>query len=231
MTKRTYDDDDEIFAAMRGFGSGRQEDEDEEVFTREDFDKDRVFRQAEAPKSYSFMKKLWCRARNKTCSPGMTSNECLKYSREELELRLQQAGFYKITSSPCQDLSYRQKNQVGMTASVSIAGEADFRRQTEFPFDAPVEITYHVLKQAELGFWPQQLKNTNVCDTMAYFKHQGFGAVKSVAIADLKMGWLKIDGQVEQVLVDGFDRFKPDSKFPVDTEIIIYYHTFKNGSR
>lgn len=224
MFKRRSAANDEIFQELEGFDGGS-----DQVFTEEDFDRDTVFRQAEAPKGYSPMKKLWCRIRKKTCTPGMTTRECLKFSGEELALRLRQAGFYKINAVPVADLPYRQKKQVGMTASVTIGGQEDFRRQTEFPFDAPVQIQYHILKRIPLGFGPHELKTANVCDTAAYFKHQGFGVVKTIAIADLKMGWLKIDGQIEKVLVDGFDRFRPESEFPADTEILIYYHTFKNG--
>ena len=236
MRKRSRENEDEIFEELADFDAGCASPAAEEagrdlIFRKEALDRDAVFCQPEAPRPYSLTRKLWYKARNKTCVPGMTRNECLKLGCDELVLRLQQAGFYKITTAPSPDLSYRKRDLLGMAASVSIGEQEEFHRQTEFPFDAPVHILYHTFKKVSLGFSPQELRNSNVCDTVAYFKHQGFGVVKSVPIHDLKVGWLKIDGQVDRVLVDGFDRFRPDSQFPVDTEIIVYYHTFKKGGR
>ena len=183
------------------------------------------------PRPYSALKKLWCKASRKTCMPGLTHEECLGLPREKLIRKLQEAGFYKIASVPQEDLSCRRKNLLDTVCGISIGEETEFRRKTEFPFDAPVVIRYHEFRKQAVGFTPQELRKGSVCDTKAYFLHQGFGTVKTVAIQDLKMGWLKIDGQVEKVLVDGFDCFKKDSLFPVNVEITIYYHTYRHSGR
>ena len=181
------------------------------------------------PGSYSLMRKLWGKITRKTCSPGLTARECEGMDLDRLCCKLRQAGFYKISAYPSRDLSYRRKKLLNTVSGITIGGTGDFKRGTVFPFDAGIEIVYHVLKTIPVGFTPQNLRGTNVEETKAYFRHQGFGIVKAVPIRDLKMGWLKLDGQVERVLVDGFESFRPENEFPADCEITIYYHTFKSS--
>ena len=197
----------------------------------EEWELDTMEEEQTGPRPYSALKKLWCKASRKTCMPGLTQAECLGLPRDKLIRKLQDAGFYKITAVAQEDLSCRRKNLLDTVCGISIGEETEFRRKTEFPFDAPIVVRYHDFRRQAVGFTPQELRKGSVCDTKAYFLHQGFGTVKTVAIQDLKMGWLKIDGQVEKVLIDGFDCFKKDSLFPVDVEITIYYHTYRHSGR
>ena len=237
---------DEIFEALEGFNGGRSTGEalltrsstmqddiftPDEVFKEESWTVESAFEEAGTPRSYSALGKLWAKARGKTCTPGMTHAECLGQEADKLIRRLQKAGFYKFQVDTVENVSYRSRDKIGTVENISIADQEDFKRGTEFPFDAKIHILRREFKQVPVGFTPRQLQKTNVCDTKAYFKHQGFGVVKSVPIPDLKMGWLKLDGQVERVLVDGFDIFRADSLFPVDAEITIYFHTYKRGSQ
>lgn len=193
-------------------------------------DRSAAFRHAEAPRPYSALRKLWSKVRKKTCAPGFSSRDAAGVPEKTLTVRLQQAGFYKIRTEDLYDLPFSRRDQLGTAAEISIAGEAIFPGNREFPFDSPVVIKVHRMRKASIGFGPQNLKKTNVCDTMAYLNRRGFGNVKAVPICDLKMGWLKIDGQVEKLMIDGFDRFKPEFLFSVDTEILIYYHTYRGSA-
>ena len=50
--------------------------------------------------------------------------------------------------------------------------------------------------------------------------------INTEEIQDLITGWLTKDGEVEEVTVGGNSEYSKDDWFPVDTEVIVRYHTF-----
>ena len=54
----------------------------------------------------------------------------------------------------------------------------------------------------------------------------GFTNVQTKALGDLITGWLKDDGEVEKIRIDGSNSFSKGSWFPTDTKILITYHSF-----
>lgn len=64
-------------------------------------------------------------------------------------------------------------------------------------------------------------------DVINEFEEQGFTNVKTEKIEDLITGWITADGEVEEVHVGGNVDYSPDEWIPVDTEVVIKYHTFK----
>lgn len=64
-------------------------------------------------------------------------------------------------------------------------------------------------------------------DVINDFEDQGFTNVKTEKIEDLITGWITADGEVEEVSVGGNVDYSPDEWIPVDTEVVIKYHTFK----
>jgi|LSQX01.1.fsa_nt_gb hypothetical protein len=54
----------------------------------------------------------------------------------------------------------------------------------------------------------------------------GFTNVQTKALGDLITGWLKDDGEVEKIRVDGGNSFSRGAWFPSDTRILITYHSF-----
>lgn len=54
----------------------------------------------------------------------------------------------------------------------------------------------------------------------------GFTNVQTKALGDLITGWLKDDGEVEKIRIDGSNSFSKGAWFPVDTKILITYHSF-----
>lgn len=71
-----------------------------------------------------------------------------------------------------------------------------------------------------------ELKDTNYQDVVAKFENAGFTNVQTKVIDDLVFGWLTKDGEIEEVLVDGYATFSTDSRYPADIEIVVSYHTF-----
>jgi hypothetical protein len=54
----------------------------------------------------------------------------------------------------------------------------------------------------------------------------GFTNVETKALGDLITGWLKSDGEVEKIRIDGNESFSKGDWFPAETKILIIYHSF-----
>ena len=70
------------------------------------------------------------------------------------------------------------------------------------------------------------LEGKNYKDVVIKLQKNGFINIKTKAMEDLLLGWLKKDGEVERVEINGDYIFSSVTKFPKDAEIIITYHTF-----
>ena len=66
---------------------------------------------------------------------------------------------------------------------------------------------------------------------MKKFKQAGFINVKTKPIYDLVTGWLKSDGEIEEVLIDGDNDISTYSSYRPDVEVLIKYHTFKKNKK
>ena len=55
----------------------------------------------------------------------------------------------------------------------------------------------------------------------------GFTNVKTEKIEDLVTGWLKKDGQIESVSINGETKFSEGEELPKNAKITVVYHTFK----
>lgn len=54
----------------------------------------------------------------------------------------------------------------------------------------------------------------------------GFTNVEAKPLGDLITGWLKGDGEVEKIRVDGENTFSKGDWFPTDGKIVVTYHSF-----
>lgn len=72
------------------------------------------------------------------------------------------------------------------------------------------------------------MEGLNYNEVVSKFENAGFTNIKTEAIEDLITGWLTKDGDVEEVLVNGDVNYLSGKWVPVDTEVIIRYHTFSN---
>lgn len=69
-------------------------------------------------------------------------------------------------------------------------------------------------------------KGENYQDVITQLETAGFTSIETTMVADLIVGWLTQDGEVERVSVNGETDFTVNSKFPSDARIIVTYHTF-----
>ena len=63
-------------------------------------------------------------------------------------------------------------------------------------------------------------------DVVQEFEKNGFVNIKTEALGNLITGWLKTEGQVRSVTVDGNERYASNRWYPNDVEVIIKYHSF-----
>ena len=61
------------------------------------------------------------------------------------------------------------------------------------------------------------------------FEEKGFTNIQTEVLYDLITGWLKKDGEVEAVSVEGDKDYKADVWYPNDVEVIVTYHTFSSN--
>lgn len=63
-------------------------------------------------------------------------------------------------------------------------------------------------------------------EVVAAFEEAGFTNIQLEKIDDLIFGWLKSDGDVKQVTIDGEDDYSTSTWYSDDVDVIIAYHTF-----
>ena len=154
---------------------------------------------------------------------------------EVVATRLRDAGFTNVICEPVEDL--RSDRNVGKIESISIAGNATFEKNTPFPEDAAVRITYHALIPdpeiiVDEGFilMPQasgKYKGENYEEVTESLSGLGFVNVVSVPTEDLVNGVIHKEYSVKSVSIGGVDSFKENDQFPADAEIIVMYYSFK----
>lgn len=68
----------------------------------------------------------------------------------------------------------------------------------------------------------------NYKDIMQELSAYGFTNIALFPKRDLIKGWLTKDGEVENIIINGKEKFKKNARFESDVRIVITYHTFKN---
>ena len=87
--------------------------------------------------------------------------------------------------------------------------------------------TFDLTKENSIGSTQYSFKYKNYLEVKKELEERGFTNIKTQGLQDLTTGWMAQDGNVEKVTVDGETGFPSDIAFPLDIEIVIYYHSFK----
>lgn len=88
--------------------------------------------------------------------------------------------------------------------------------------------TFDLTKENSIGATQYEFKYDNFLEVKKELEERGFTNVKTQGMQDLKTDWMSQDGTVDKVTVDGETGFPADIAFPLDVEIVIYYHSFKD---
>lgn len=72
------------------------------------------------------------------------------------------------------------------------------------------------------------LEGRSYIDVISMMKKIGFRYVESSPVDDLIIGFLSKKGDVKEVTIDGDSDFTDKAIFASDSQVIVYYHTFRN---
>lgn len=75
---------------------------------------------------------------------------------------------------------------------------------------------------------PEEYIGEHYLKARAAFVNAGFQDISFVELPDLRKGWFKKDGEVEEISIGGKTEVKRKEKFSPQTPIVIVYHTFAN---
>ncbi len=81
--------------------------------------------------------------------------------------------------------------------------------------------------EAQIPEKASELKGLNYEEVQKKFSDAGFTNIELERLDDLITGWIRDEGEVKEVLVDGKDDYIRSTWIAADTPIIIRYHTFK----
>ena len=112
--------------------------------------------------------------------------------------------------------SFDAKNQNGYNLSIyKYSNKMDIELDS---YDAFYDITI------DLNI--DDIKNKNIEDVVIQLEKLGFTNIKTIAKKDLITGWVKNDGNIESIKIDGEEITEFEKSYCSNVEIIITYHTF-----
>ena len=162
---------------------------------------------------------------------GVSSEELLGQKYESAVSVLEKAGFTDVSTSPEFDIGIEDKNIEGTVESVTIDGQNSFNEDKRFQFDAPVIVSYHKIKDIYVPLSAKEAKKLQYDDLVDQLKSAGFVNITLEPEYDLIKGWLKKEGRVESMTINGDSSFKSNAAYRPDAEIIIVYHAFKKDRK
>lgn len=157
----------------------------------------------------------------------VSSYELAGMDAGEAEDILRAAGFTNIELTELEDLKYSDLALRGTVEYVSIKGDKSFSAGDSCPYDRLIRIAVHSPALAAPPIYNSGVKGKDRSDVSKLFSDAGFGDIRLQAEPDLVKGWLTKENTVKSIEINGSADYKTGVKFPVDSEIVIIYHTFK----
>ena len=165
----------------------------------------------------------------KRISIGISSYDLIGHDVGLAISHFKNAGFTKVQFFPVRDIFADNKKQVGEVEQVNIDGTTYFQKDSMIAYDAKIVITFHEKGEISFPVSSKQVKNMNVQVIAQQLQVLGYTNIKTVSLNDLVTGWMKNDGAVKQITVNGETSFKQGKLYLFDTAIIVTYHSFKKG--
>ena len=97
---------------------------------------------------------------------------------------------------------------------------------TMVPYDAEIIVTYHMKKELIFPYSSRQMIKRDFDELAHELLNVGFTEVYTLPLDDLKIGWIKKNRAVQQVVVAGRDSMKKGTILEHDVKITIQYHSF-----
>jgi hypothetical protein len=142
---------------------------------------------------------------------------------------LKNNGFSNIHSKPIKDVTQDCDKYPFEVESVFVNGTSFLKAENSYAENAEIVITYHEKQEITIPYAMKYFRKKNYIMVGDQLQDMGFTNIYERKIQDLKTGWIKKDGAVEQVLATEDGKEVPINEgqpYKFDTKIVITYHTF-----
>lgn len=165
----------------------------------------------------------------KSIEVGISSTDLIGTDHSMALKLLEESGFTNIHETAVSDLGIQELNNEGIVTEITIRGDSSFGATSRYPYDARINITYHLVKNITVPVSSKAAKKQSYEELETQFLDAGFVNVRTEVIYDIITGWITKDGSVESISVDGDTDFIEYASYRPDVEVIITYHTFKKN--
>lgn len=142
---------------------------------------------------------------------------------------LKKTGFKNIKIFSAKDINDFNPGYSYQVENIAINGIENFVMGMTFPKNSEVCITYREKQAIRMPFSQGELKRENYISVGYRLQDQGFTQIYARKIEDLVTGWIKKEGSVDKVLLDGDENrpIKKNAIYDYDQRIVICYHSKK----
>ncbi len=164
--------------------------------------------------------------KHKRISTSISSSELVGSNYSKAKEHFIDEGFTNVSVHALKDIYIDSTKTDGEIEQITINGIPSFDDTYMCPYDSEIIIVYHTKREF---VFPYNAKKVNKLDYMSCInklKEIGFTNISIEPISDLVTGWIKKDGSIEEISIDGNNLFKEGKGVPYDSKIIIKYHTF-----
>lgn len=163
--------------------------------------------------------------KRKKVQVGFSSGNLLEQNATKAQQMLKEQAFTKIKLVPVLDIGPKSRTRAGKVKEVTIGNQSVFVKTDMFPYDAPITIYYHDKKEVTIPYSAKSLRKQNYQAVYEQLQELGFTNLYKCPKKDVVLGWLSKEGEVEEVCIAGNNRFKENTTYKFDVEILIRYHT------
>lgn len=155
---------------------------------------------------------------------------------DDAEKKLKDAGFQTITKEEHKDLKLGQRDLIGAVKYIYINDEFQFNKGDLKPHNAEIRIVYHGYALKYLTPIPKSLNDMLGMDYKILQKElseAGFTDVSTTETEDItNENESKYKYKtVSDVMINGKDDYQKNDTIPIDSEIVICYHTYSDKYR
>lgn len=136
-------------------------------------------------------------------------------------------GFTNIELIPLNDYYIDRKCKLGEVRRIAINGKEICYAGEWIPYDAKILIWVHTKREIVFPYASKQLKRKDCKKVNKELHSLGYTRIFLNPIKDLKIGLIVSDGSIENIKINGRDKFKKDLVLKYDAKIELSYHTFK----
>lgn len=158
---------------------------------------------------------------------GFSEDDIIGLNYEDAISTIKESGFTNVYAHAEYDLGIEDIKKEYIVTDASIRGDSSFEDEDKYPYDARVELIYHVVKSIPIPVSAKDGRKMLCDELVSTLEEAGFVNITTEADRDLITGWITKEGSVEEISIGGDTKFSQNASFRPDVEIVITYHAFK----